>query len=449
MKIMVNLIQNAFQQPTTCARNALLLGLCCLGSATLRAADWPQYRGANHDGISSETILKSWPASGLRQVWKTPTDSGFSSFTVAGNKAFTLVRRQTDGKEDEVCLALDAATGKELWAATVGQAKYDSGGDDGTKENRGGNGPRSTPSVDGDAVYVLSAYLSLFRLDASSGKVIWKTDLTSEHSGKVIPWQNAASPVLDGDLIFVAGNVPKDLATNATYQPLLAFNKKDGSLAWKSGTRKDTMTHATPVAATILGVRQVVFFTQSGLVSVATESGKELWRYAFRYNVSTAASPIVSVDIVYCSAGYDVGSGAVKISKSGDTFSVRELWRTPGNKVSNHWSTPVVKDGYLYGLFGFKEYGKCPFKCLEMATGKEMWSSPGFGPGGVVLVDGKLVVLSDDGQVVLLEPNPQAFKELARFKAIDGKCWNAPALANGKLYIRSTKEGACFEIGAN
>jgi outer membrane protein assembly factor BamB len=213
-------MQNVLQHPIVCTRNALLLGLCFLGSTTLVGADWPQYRGANHDGISSETILVSWPAGGLRQIWKTPTDSGFSSFTVAGNQAFTLVRRQANGMEDEVCLALDATTGKELWAATVGQAKY-----------RGGNGPRSPPSVDGDAIYVLSAYLTLFRLDASSGKVVWKTDLTSGHSSKVIQWQNAASPVLDGDLIFVAGNVPKELGTNAAFQPLLAFNKKDGSLA--------------------------------------------------------------------------------------------------------------------------------------------------------------------------------------------------------------------------
>ena len=253
---------------------------------------------------------------------------------------------------------------------------------------------------------------------------------------------------MDGNLIFVGGNVPKTLEAGAAFQPLLGLNKQDGTLAWKSGTRKDAMTHATPVVATLLGVRQVIFFTQSGLVSIAAESGQELWRYAFKYNVSTAASPIVSGDIVYCSAGYDVGSGAVKITKSGAAFSAQELWRTPGNKISNHWSTPVAKDGYLYGLFGFKEYGKGPFKCVELATGKELWSADGFGPGGVLLADGTLVALTDDGHVVLLEANPQAFQELARFKAVDGKCWNAPALANGKLYVRSTKEGACFEIGA-
>lgn len=449
MKIMVKLIQNAFQQPTACTRNAVLLGLCCLGSATLLAADWPQYRGANHDGISSETILKSWPANGLRPVWKAPANTGFSSFAIGQNKACTLLRREVNGKDEECCVAFDAENGKELWAASLGQAKYDDGGDSGTKENRGGDGPRSTPSVDGDSVYALSAYLTLFCFEANSGKVRWQKDLTTELSGKVIQWQNAASPLIDGNFIFASGSVPKELNASAAFQPLLALNKKDGSLAWKSGTRKDAMTHATPVVATILGVRQVIFFTQSGLVAVAAESGQELWRYAFRYNVSTASSPIISGDIVYCSAGYDVGSGAVKISKSGDTFSARELWRTPGNKISNHWSTPVVKDGYLYGMFGFKEFGKCPFKCLELATGKEIWSADGFGPGGVLLADGKLVALTDDGQVALLEANPQAFKELARFKAVDGKCWNAPALAHGKLYVRSTKEGACFEIGAN
>ena len=416
-----------------------VLGLTLLLSSPhpfAQAADWTQYRGPNHDGISPEKIATQWPAAGPRQLWKTPLTGGFSSFAVGSSRAYTLVKRSIDGADQEVCVALDAATGKECWATPVGLAKYDGGGDDGAKDNRGGDGPRSTPSLDGEAVYVLSAYLSLYRLEANSGKVVWVKELNREYGGKVIAWQNAASPLIDGDLLFVNANAPGNC--------LLALHKSDGSLAWKG--QADKMTQASPVAATILSVRQIIFFAQSGLVSVAPLDGTVLWRYPFRYNVSTAASPVVAGDIVYCSAGYDVGSGAVKITRSGAAFTATELWRIPGNKFCNHWSTPVYRDGYLYGLFGFKEHGKCPLKCLDIATGKEVWSQEGFGPGGVLLVDGHVLVLGDKGQLVLAEATPKNYREVARCVAVSGKCWNAPALCNGRIYARSTQEGVCLDV---
>lgn len=405
------------------------------GAMLVQSADWPQYRGPGHNGKSQEKILTQWPAGGLPVTWKVPLTDGFSSFAVAQGKALTLVEREVDGIPTEVCVALDATTGKELWSSPIGIAKYEGGGDDGEKDNRGGDGPRSTPTVDGDAVFVLSASLSLSKHDINTGLVVWKKDLIKEYGGKMITWKNAASPLMDGDLIFVNSTGPS--------QSLLAFHKKDGSLAWKG--QDDKMTHSTPTAATIHGIRQIIFFTQTGLVSVAPQTGKVLWRYKFPYNVSTASSPVVGGDIVYCSAGYGVGAGAVQILKQGEQWTAKELWRQP-NKLMSHWSTPVYHNGYLYGIFGFKEYGKAPFKCVELKTGKEMWSQPGFGPGGVLLVDGHVLVLSDRGYLALVEANPKSFKEVARTKAVEGKCWNAPALSNGRIYARSTKEGACLDV---
>ena len=320
---------------------AAWLGLCCGLAAkwggSLSAADWPQYRGPTHDGKTSERLLKTWPTGGLKQVWKIPTTDGFSVFSVGHGRAFTLVARELDGVRREVCLALDADTGKELWAAPLGAAKYDGGGDSGASDNKGGDGPRSTPTVDGDRVYVLDAHLLLVCLEAKTGKPLWSNDLVTSMGARNIAWQNAASPVLDGDVVFVCCGAPG--------QSLVAFNKRDGSVLWKG--ENDAMTHASPVPATIHGVRQVIFFTQPGLVSVDAKTGKVLWRYGFRYSVSTAASPIVAGDIVYCSAGYGVGSAAVRIQKNGADFSATELWRLTGNKVANHWSTPVLKDGHL------------------------------------------------------------------------------------------------------
>lgn len=407
--------------------------LSCL--VDVQAASWPQYRGPSHDGISKET-MPAWPAEGLKAAWKTPTLGGFSSLVVENGKAFTLVLREVEGVNREVLACLDADSGQEVWSAPVGLAKYDGGGDSGTKENSGGDGPRSTPSISAGRVYVLSADLNLTAFDAASGKPIWKKDLVKEHGGRNISWKNAASPLIEGNLVLVAGG--------GEGQALLAFDKKDGRVVWKG--ENDKMTHATPIATTLLGTRQVIFFTQTGLVSVVPESGKVLWRHPFKYNVSTAASPIVGGDIVYCSAGYGVGATAVQITKSGTNFEAKELWRETGNKLANHWSTPVYKDGFLYGMFQFKEYGSGPLKCVELKTGKVRWEMAGFGPGNVLLAGDRLLTLGDAGQLVLVEANPDAFKELGRFQALTGKCWSTPAYADGRIYVRSTKEAACFDL---
>ena len=427
--------KNNWPETTTCGW--LSLGALCLamGALSASAEDWTQYRGPNHNGVSQEKIMTRWPVNGLKVVWKVPVTDGFSTFVISRNKALTLVTRAVNGVDREVCVALDADKGTEIWAAPLTIAKYDGGGDSGTEENRGGDGPRSTPSIDGDRVYVLSATLSLYCFDLKTGKELWVKDLVKLYGGKVITWQNAASPLIEGDLIYVSGTAPGKC--------LMALNKNDGSLVWAG--QNDKMTHATPIAATILGVRQIIFFAQSGLVSVQPNDGAVLWRYKFPYNVSTASSPVAVEDIVYCSAGYGVGGGAVRLTKEGDKFTATEIWRTP-NKNINHWSTPVVYQGYLYGMFSFKDFGKGPMKCVELATGKEMWSKNGFGPGGVLLVDGNVLALDDRGELVLVEADPKSYKEKGRFQAIQGKCWNCASLSNGRIYARSTKEGACFDV---
>ncbi len=419
---------------------ALVVWCLVLGvsAAPAAGADWPQYRGASHDGSTVEKISLKWPGTGLRQIWKQPTNNGFSSFAVAAGKAFTQVTREIEGAEREVVIALDSNTGKELWATPVGMAKYGhDGGNSGAPNNKGGDGPRSTPTVDGGKVYVLTSDLLLVCLDAQSGKQAWSRDLIKEHQGRNISWKNAASPLLDGDRIFVAGG--------GAGQSLLAIDKKDGNVIWKA--QDETITHSTPVAATILGVRQVIFFCKSGLVAVDAKDGALLWKQSFPFNVSTAMTPIVAGDIVFCSAGYNVGAGAYRISKNGNTFTSTELWRTNGNQpVANHWSTPVYHDGHLYGMFQFKEYGGGPLKCVELSTGQVKWSQPGFGAGNVIRVGDHILALSDAGQIVLLKATPTAYTEVGRMIALDGKCWSTPVLANGHIYARSTKEAVCLDI---
>jgi outer membrane protein assembly factor BamB len=405
-------------------------------SCAVSAADWPQFRGPNHDGASSEKILTAWPAAGLPAIWKEPMTDGFSGITLDGGKAYTLEARELNGAEQEVCVALDANTGHELWAEPLGVAQYDGGGDSGTPDNNGGDGPRSTPACDGGKVYTYSSRMVLKCMDAASGKQIWACDIKGEYAGHNIHWESAASPLIEGNLVYVAGG--------GAGEALLAFDKNNGKLVWKG--QDDKMTQSTPVSATILGVRQVIFFTQAGLLSVAPDTGAVLWRFPFRFSVATAISPVVCGDIVYCSAAYGIGTSACKISKTADGFAAEQVWHQPANVLANHWSTPVYSEGYVYGISGQAKYGKAPLVCVEAATGKVVWSQPGFGPGGCTLVDGCVLVLSDSGDLVLVKATPAAYQEMARSHVLAGKCWNAASVSNGRIYARSTKEGASLDV---
>ncbi len=407
-------------------------------TAPLHAADWPQYRGLAGDGVTTEQVARPWKGAAPRQVWKLKSPNGFSSFAVAGPRVFTMEGREVEGAAQEVLVARDGNTGKELWAQPLGVATYGhDGGSAGTDDNKGGDGPRSTPTIVGNAVVTFSADLVVQSFDIASGKPVWRRDLVGEHSGRNITWKNAASPLLDGGVLYVAGG--------GQGESLLALNPKDGTVLWKAFDEK--ITHATPVAATIGGQRQIIYFLQSGLLAVEPKTGQELWRYKFRFNVSTAASPVVWQDIVYCSAGYGVGAGAVKISKQGTGWEVTELYRKTGDKpLANHWSTPVVKDGHMYGMFQFKDYGKGPVKCVDIATGEVKWEKEGFGPGNVILAGDKVLALSDQGELVLIAADPSAYKELARADVLDGKCWTTPVLANGRIFARSTKEAVCIDV---
>jgi outer membrane protein assembly factor BamB len=406
-----------------------------LFSSHVQAVDWTQFRGPNHDGTSPEKILTTWPPTGLRQIWKTPLQDGFSALTVGGGKAFTLVTGEVEGADQEVCVALDANSGRELWSVPLGIAEYDAGGNKGAPDNDGGDGPRSTPAYDDGKVYTYSSRMVLKCLDAATGKQIWACNVIKEHAGRNIHWESAASPLIDGDLVFVCGG--------GMGESLLAFDKHDGHVVWQG--QDDKLTHSTPVAATILGQRQIIFYTQSGLVSVVPQTGAVLWRYPVRYAGSAAISPVVSGDMVYSSAGYGVGSSACRISKSADGFVATRIWYQPANIIASHWSTPVCSDGYLYGIFGQAKFGQAPLKCVEMATGHVLWSEEGFGPGGCTLVNGDVLVLSDAGDLVLVKATPAAYTEVARSHVLAGKCWNYAGISNGRIYARSTKEGVSLD----
>src|SRR6266446_2088720 len=341
----------------------LFLGLCMVFCGA--GADWPQYRGANHDGISADRITQQWSGSVTNPVWMVAFTNGLSSLTVSGGRVFTQVWRTTNGAAREVCLALSVTNGAELWATDVDEAYYPNGGV-GTTDD----GPRTTPSVEDGSVFVLSSYLKLYRLNATDGAVIWQKDLTNLFGGTVIAWQNAASPLLDNDLIFVNANCGTST--------LMALRTSDGSLAWRS--QNEGMTHSTPVIATIQGLPQLVFATQSGLVGLNRTNGALLWKavYPFNYSTSIGVSPVVHDNMVFVSADYSMASFATQISISNTTFVSSPLWTNAALKA--HWMTPVCYQGFLYGQFGSGSFDgpNAQLKCIELLTGAKKWSTNGF-----------------------------------------------------------------------
>ena len=413
----------------------LALSLLIILSSSVSGADWPQFRGANNAGISTDRLNKQWTGSVTNAVWRVPLTNCLGSLTVSGGRVFTQMRRLTNGVEKELCVALNATNGAMLWATAVDNADYPHGGvgyDD---------GPRTTPVADGDSVFVLTSYMKLYRLNVTNGAVIWEVDLVDVYGANVIPWQNAASPVIENGLIYVNASCPTS--------SIIAFRTGDGSVAWRS--QDDAMTHATPTLATIQGVRQVIFATQNGLVSVDPLTGDLLWQsgYPFSYGTSLAVSPVVNGDMIFTSGVYTMASVVVRATLSNGVWSATRLWSN--HNGDSHWMTPVARDGFLYGPCGDGRFDS-QLKCIDMRTGALKWSAPNYGRGATLLVDDHLVSITESGVLILARPVTNAYTELARFTAIPGyhdftnKCWNAPAMADGRLYVRSTSFVACFDL---
>ena len=390
-------------------RALLPLALSLALAAEAGAADWPQFRGPNRDGISPETaVLKSWPGSGPRVLWKIPLGEGFSQVTAVNNRLYVFY----GSGSDEVAAALDAATGKQLWRVRVDR-KFMSDQ---------GNGPRSTPTVDGDLVYVLSAAGKLAALKAANGQTAWQHDLKAEYGATAPDWGISTSPLVEGNLLIV--NVG-----GSNNRSVMAFDKKTGKPVWSS--LGDGAGYSAPIAITVGGVRQIIVFTAGAVVSISPKDGKQYWRVPWRtdWDVNAATPIFFPPDKLFISSGYDTGAALFQIKAAGNQASATEIWRNRGMK--NQFSSSILHQGVLYG------FDNATFKAIDAATGAERWKQRGLGHGSLILAGGNLIVFSESGTLALLEATPKEFKQLGAIRVLEGKCWTAPTLANGRLYLRN------------
>ena len=382
-------------------------------------AQWSQWLGPYRDGVSPETdLLKDWPDTGPPQVWKVEGGEGFSGISAAGDRLYTMY--VSVGQEYVVALAAD--TGKEIWRYRSGEIFNDT---------MGGNGPRSTPTVAAGRVYALGAHGRLCALEAQTGKEIWQRDLKGEFGARVPQWGLCASPIIEGDLVLIEAGGDQGKA-------IVAFNKTSGELAWTS--QSDKPGYSSPIAAEINGKRQIIFFTGLGLVALNPVDGNPYWKYPWKtdYDVNAATPVFVAPDRLFVSSGYGTGATLVQVTAGAQGMKAQEVWKS--KVMKNHWATSVLYQGHLYG------FDDGTLKCIEAESGQMKWRQRGFAKGSLIVADGHLIILGEQGKLALAEATPKAYSEKSSFQALKGKCWTVPTLNGGRLYLRNEKEILCLNL---
>ena len=383
-------------------------------SVPASAADWPQWRGPNRDGISPETgWTATWPSEGPKVVWKINLGPGCSSFAVVGAQVFTMGNEKDSGF---VC-CLDAQNGNVVWKASYVSPLE-------PKMFEGGQ--CATPTVEGDRVYALGRQGQLFCLNKATGAVVWSRDFVNEFGAKVGTWGYSGSPLIMGDKLFID--------VGAKGASAVAFDKATGKTLWQAGD--DTQSYASPQGFTQEGKQYVAFFNAFGLVVREAADGKEVMRYPWKtsYDVNPT-TPIIADGKIFIASGYGHGAALLPLGSA----DPKPIWENKNMK--NKMNSCVLWQGNLYG------FDEKTLTCMDFATGEVKWKQEGLGLGSLMLAEGKLIVLSEEGQLVIAEASPAGYKELAKTQAVPKRSWVTPVLANGKIYCRNNAgDVVCLDV---
>lgn len=392
--------------------------------SVVAAQDWPQILGPGRNGIyTGAPIVASFPRSGPPLLWKRDVGAGFAGPAVSAGK-LVLFHRVNNRETVE---AMDAASGKTLWTFDYPTSYRDDFGFD--------EGPRAIPVITGGRVFTHGADGWLHGLDFATGRKLWSVDTRRVFDAPKGYFGVASSPVVDGDRVMV--NV------GGKSGGIVAFDAGSGRTLWTS--TKDEASYSAPVMADIAGQRTAVFFTRTGLLAVDPATGGVRYQYRWRARMAAsvnAAAPIVVKDQIFLSASY--GTGAVLLQVANN--AVKPIW-SGDESMSNHYSTSVYRDGYLYGFEGRQEFGQS-LRCIEMATGKVMWNVDGFGAGTLLIAGDSLVISRESGELALAPVSPNAFRFNARAQLIPGVVRAYAALADGRYYVRNDRQLSAFDLRA-
>jgi len=418
---------------TTKTASVISLALLSALAAPVHAGDWPQWRGPSRDGISRETgLLSEWPKDGPPISWKsTGLGEGYSGFSVSQGRIFTQGQRQ----DQEYVIALDASTGKKIWETVTTSHTYEEGH---------GNGPRGTPTIDGDRLFAEAADGTVACLETATGKKVWSVNFVQDFGGQIPHWGYSESPLVDGaNLIVTPGGRQATVA---------ALDKSNGKVVWKTSVQDpnsrtgqaDGAAYSSPLEATTGDVRQFIVFTAKGVIGVRAANGEFLWRYNKVANgTANIATPIYQAPFVFASSGYGTGCVLLKLTAEGGGVNATEVYFN--KDMRNHYSSSVLLRDTLYG------YNDTILTAMNLATGKVEWKDRSVGKGSVSEADGKLYLLGEDGVIALAEATPDGYKEISRFSINKGSwpTWAPLVIANGKMYLREWDNLYCFEIKAN
>jgi outer membrane protein assembly factor BamB len=386
------------------------------------AQDWPQILGPTRNGIySGPEIVPSFPRTGPPQTWIRDVGAGFSGPAVAGGRLILFHRVNNR----ETVEAIDALTGKTAWTFAYATSYRDDFGFD--------EGPRAVPVIAGGRVFTHGADGWLHGIDFATGKMLWSVDTRKVFDAPKGYFGVASSPVVDANRVLV--NV------GGKTGGIVAFDAATGKTLWTATS--DEASYSAPIVADINRQRTAVFFTRTGLVALDPSNGKVLYQHRWRARMAAsvnAATPIVLNDLIFLSSSYGTGAVLLKVANNG----VTPIW-SGDESMSNHYSTSVLKDGYLYGFDGRQEFGQ-RLRCVELATGKIMWNVDAFGAGSLLIAGDTLVITRESGELALAQASPKAFRLAARAQLLKGVVRAYPALANGHYYVRNERQLAAFDL---
>ena len=378
-------------------------------------SEWTDFRGARRDGHYTRPIRTDWTT--LKLLWRQPVGEGHASFVVADGRAFTIEQR---GPE-EVAAAYDVLTGRELWT-NAWKATF--------VEANGGAGPRATPTVHDGTLFALGATGELRALDATSGKLRWRTNILDDADADNLYWAMSASPL-------VVGNTVVTVPGGGDGQSIVAYDCSTGRVAWSA--LDDEAAYSSPMRVTLAGVDQIVVFLATRVVGVSPDRGALLWEFPWPpHSAVNAAQPVViGENRIFISTSY-IGAALVEIARDGDHLAAREVWRTL--RMKNDFASSVHHDGFIYGL------DQGILVCLDAASGEVKWKAGRYGQGQVLLASGHLVITTEEGEVVLVRAAPTGHQEVTRLSAVEGRTWNHPAIADGFLLVRNGAQMAAFDL---
>ena len=379
--------------------------------------EWPQWRGPQRDGVSLESdLLTEWPPAGPPVLWKVKGGEGFSSLAISEGRVFTMADRD----DVEWVLCLDSETGQELWKVHSARSY---------KESQGGNGPRSTPTVDGDRVYTLGATGVLLCLNNRTGEMLWKRNILDDFDAENLYWGVSTSPLVEKDMLLV--NVGGAGAS------VVALNKHSGDVIWKK--HEDVGSYSSPIAITVEGVRELVFFCGRSIVGMSPVDGRLHWRQEWTtLSDMNIATPIFSAPLLFISSGRGTGSGVLRLGRQGESVRAEVEWTS--KIMQNHFNSCVLVGKHIYG------FDNSVLKCIRLEDGEVMWADRSVGKGSLISALGHLFILGEHGDVGVAEATPEAYREKGRMDILKYKSWALPALAGGRLYVRDQENIACLDL---